>query len=115
MDDPTRFTIPNISDQEFDETIGQHQIPVLVEFWKPGCSHCKSLLKELELLQKDTLNHLKIFKMNVEENHIVPADLEIYSLPALALFVNGEFQQFIGGIGRKEAIRKRLSPWLEAL
>lgn len=104
--------IPDISDHEFDHRVNQSTLPVLVEFWKPGCSHCMSLLKELELLQKDTHNLLTIFKMNVEENHIISADLEIHSLPALALYVNGEFQQFIGGIGRKKEIREQLSPWL---
>ena len=56
---------------------------------------------------------LKIFKMNVEENYIIPGDLEIQSLPTLALFMHGEFQQFIGGIGKKDLIREQLSPWLE--
>ncbi len=103
----------DISDKEFDDCLSQSSTPVLVEFWKPGCSHCLSLLRELELLQEETHNHLKIFKMNVEENHIIPADLEIHSLPALALFVGGKFQQFIGGIGRKDAIREQLSHWLK--
>jgi thioredoxin len=104
--------IPDIFDKEFDDKIRELGIPVLVEFWKPGCSHCLSLLKELESLQEEIRNQLKIFKMNVEENHLIPADLEIYSLPALALFVKGEFQQFIGGIGKRAAIRDQLSPWL---
>lgn len=105
-------TIPNISDNDFDDKISKFKVPVLVEFWKPGCSHCQSLLKELELLEEETHHHLKIFKMNVEENHLIPADLEIYSLPALALFIHGEFQQFIGGIGRKDELLHQLSPWL---
>ncbi len=104
--------IPTISDKEFDERIGQFQIPVLIEFWKPGCSHCLSLSKELDLLQAEVLHELKIFKMNVEENHIIPADLEIHSLPALALFIQGEFQQSIGGIGTKDELLKQLSPWI---
>lgn len=104
-------TIPDISDNDFDERIGGVNLPVLVEFWKPGCGHCQSLLQELQRLQEVTLNQLTIFKMNVEENHIIPADLEIYSLPALALFVHGEFQQFIGGIGRKDELLRQLSPW----
>ena len=106
-------TIPDIADKEFDDRVGQLSIPVLVEFWKPGCPHCVSLLRELELLQEKVGHGLKIFKMNVEENHIIPADLEIYSLPALALFVGGEFQQFIGGIGRKDEILNQVSPWLK--
>ena len=51
---------------------------------------------------------LKIVKMNVQENFQIPAELEIGSLPALALFERGEFVRFIGGIGRKDEIRKEL-------
>ena len=42
-----------------------------------------------------------ILKMNVEENYQIPAELEISSLPALALYIRGSFQRFIGGIGKK--------------
>ncbi len=49
-----------------------------------------------------------ILKMNVEENFQIPAELEISSLPALALYRNGEFERFIGGIGKKEEIMKQL-------
>jgi len=103
--------ITEISDKEFDQIIGQCTLPVLVKFWKPGCPHCVSLLRELELLQGEVLHRLKIFKMNVEENHIIPADLEISSLPALALFVQGEFMQFVGGMGRKDELLKQLTHW----
>lgn len=103
--------IADITDKEFDRVTGSSPVPVLIEFWKPGCGHCQSLLRELEALQFENKTTLKIFKMNVEDNFLIPADLEIFSLPALALFVQGEFQQFIGGIGKKTELRKTLAPW----
>ncbi|GJL50280.1 MAG: hypothetical protein NPIRA01_15070 [Nitrospirales bacterium] len=35
-----------------------------------------------------------MLNMNVQENHLIPADLEIPSLPTLALFAEGTFQPF---------------------
>ena len=84
-------------------------MPVLVEFWQPGCGHCLALLKQLEQLQEEVAPVLKIVKMNVQENFQIPAELEIRSLPALALCERGEFVRFIGGIGRKDEIRKQLN------
>ena len=107
-----RTYIPDISDKEFDDCLATSPIPVLIEFWKPGCSHCQSLLRELELVQAETSQNLKIFKMNVEENYMIPGDLEIRSLPALALFTNGKFNRFIGGIGKKNEILHQLAAWL---
>lgn len=104
--------IPAIEDREFDGIIEQATAPVLVELWQPGCGHCQALLKELELIQDEWGSRLFIFKMNVQENFLIPADLDIQSLPTLALYVGGKFETFIGGIGKKLEIVKRLTPWI---
>jgi hypothetical protein len=47
--------------------------------------------------------------MNVDENFQIPAELEIGSLPVLALYRRGQFERFIGGIGTKDEILKQLA------
>lgn len=84
-------------------------VPVLVEFWKPGCGHCNVLMKELEQLQGELGEKLLILTMNVDENFQIPAELEVSSLPALALYRGGSFERFIGGLGKQTEIRKQLS------
>lgn len=105
--------IQEIVDREFDGIIEKSSVPVLVEFWQPGCGHCRALSKELEHIQEELGKRLLILTMNVQENFIIPGELEIQSLPTLALFVNGEFGQFIGGIGKKDLILEQIFPWLE--
>ncbi|MEK6804102.1 MAG: thioredoxin domain-containing protein [Nitrospirota bacterium] len=97
-----------MTDRNFVREVEQAAMPVLVEFWQPGCGHCMALLKQLEQLQEDVASAVKIVKMNVQENFQIPAELDISSLPVLALFERGEFVRFIGGIGRKDEIRKQL-------
>ena len=46
--------------------------------------------------------------MNVDEQFQIPAELEISSLPALALYRQGRFERFIGGLGTSEEILKQL-------
>ncbi|NJN36503.1 MAG: hypothetical protein HC794_04885 [Nitrospiraceae bacterium] len=43
----------------------------------------------------------------------IPAELEISSLPALALYRNGEFVKFIGGVGKRDAIAQQVERLLE--
>jgi thioredoxin len=105
--------ISNIEDREFDGIIEKSTVPVLVEFWQPGCGHCRALTKELEHIQKEFGKRILILAMNVQENFLIPGELEIQSLPTLALFVNGEFKQFIGGVGKKDLILEQVFPWLE--
>ena len=105
--------IADIEDREFDNYIATASVPVLVEFWLPGCGHCQALTRELELIQADLKDLLFIVKMNVQENHLIPAELEINSLPTLALYIKGEFQAFIGGIGKKKELLRQIKPWIK--
>ncbi len=100
--------IAEVSDRDFDRLVEGSTVPVLVEFWKPGCGSCRALTRQLELLERDVAGRARIVMMNVEENFQIPAELEISSLPALALYRQGEFERFIGGIGTREEILKQL-------
>lgn len=104
--------IPDIEDRNFDEIVGKASVPVLIEFWQPSCGHCHALLKELELLKTEVGDNLIIYKMNVQENFLIPGELEIQSLPALVLYVEGNFEKFIGGIGEKNALLTQLTKWI---
>ena len=98
-----------VTDRDFDRVIQEATVPVLVEFWKPGCGSCRALTHELEQLELTVLGKVLIVKMNVEEQYQIPAELEINSLPALAYYRNGRFERFIGGIGTTQEILKQLA------
>jgi len=98
----------DVTDREFDDVVKQSAVPVLVEFWKPGCGSCRALMRELEKLEIDMLGKTLILKMNVEENFQIPAELEVHTLPVLALYHQGTFKQFIGGLGTREEILRQL-------
>ena len=97
-----------VTDRAFDRVVEGSSVPVLVEFWKPGCGHCRALMTELERLQADMGSNLLILTMNVDENFQIAAELDISSLPALALYRCGEFVKFIGGLGKREEIAKQI-------
>jgi thioredoxin-like negative regulator of GroEL len=97
-----------VTDRDFDNVVGQAGIPVLVEFWKPGCGSCRALMHELERLESDVTGKVMMLTMNVDENFQIPAELEVHSLPTLALYHQGEFERFIGGLGTREEILKQL-------
>ncbi len=97
--------IAAITDHSFDKIIENTPAPILVEFWSPSCRNCRALFYELERLSESIGKEIAIYKMDVTENYRIPAEYDISSLPALALFSGGKFIQFIGGIGKKDAIQ----------
>jgi thioredoxin-like negative regulator of GroEL len=100
--------IRDVTDRDFDHVVEKAGLPVLVEFWKPGCGSCRALIRELEKLELDVDGKVLILKMNVEENFQIPAELELRALPVLALYRQGKFERFIGGLGTREEILKQL-------
>jgi len=103
-----RAGLQPITDRQFDRVVEASVVPVLVEFWKPGCGHCQALAIELEQVQEEFGLHLLVLTMNVEENPQIPAELDVTSLPALAFYRNGHFQTFIGGVGKRDEIVKQV-------
>jgi thioredoxin-like negative regulator of GroEL len=102
--------IADVSDRDFDRIVERSPVPVLVLFWKPGCGGCRALARQLERLAAEVGDALVVLKMNVEENFQIPSELDITGVPALALYRRGQFERFIGGLGTKEEILKRLQP-----
>jgi hypothetical protein len=72
-------------------------------------------MSELELVREAVGPNLHILTMNVEDNYQIPAELGISSLPALALYRDGVFVRFVGGLGTSTEILRQLKPELEGL
>jgi len=108
-----RAILQAVTDRQFDQVVETSTVPVLIEFWKPGCGHCQALMKELELLQQELGERVRILAMNVDEEFQIPAELEVSSLPALALYRNGAFMKFIGGLGKKDELLNQLERELD--
>ena len=100
--------LQELDDDSFETAVMRSTQPVLVDFWSPRCAPCYALARELEKLSSEVGDRLLIVKINVDENPRVRGEYEILHLPALGLFERGEFVRFIGGLGRKDAIKAAL-------
>ena len=73
--------------------------PVIVDFWAPWCGPCKALGPELEAAVAETGGKVRLVKVNVDENQVYAAQLQVRSIPAVFAFANGHpFDGFMGNL-----------------
>jgi len=87
------------TDQNFAQTVIErsHQVPVLVDFWAPWCAPCQTLGPVLERLAGESNGKFVLAKVNVDENQQIAYALQIRSIPAVKLIVDGKLKdEFMG-------------------
>ena len=78
-----------VTDQTFDPEVLQSQTPVLVDYWAEWCGPCKSIAPILDEVAREYSGRLKIAKINVDQNQVMPAKFAVRGIPTLMLFKNG--------------------------
>ncbi len=82
-------------------------------FTKPGCSSCRAwshLLAELITIRKD----VSVFEVDAEQNMALSHEYELFHLPALFLFVDGEFHRELQSEARLPLLNKAIDVALES-
>ncbi|MCD6451157.1 MAG: thioredoxin [Acidobacteria bacterium] len=98
--------------ENFEREVIKSDIPVLVDFWAEWCVPCKMITPIVEKLAEEYKGRLKVGKVNVDEEGAIAARYRIRSIPTLLLFDRGEVREQIIGVQSKEAIDKRISPYV---
>ncbi len=93
-----------INDQNFAEEIKNFPGVALVDFWAPWCGPCKMQGPIIDELTADFANEakIKIAKINVDENQVIPQEFSIMSIPTLKIFKNGQVVEEMVGMQSRE-------------
>jgi thioredoxin 1 len=79
-----------VTDQNFEAEVVQSKLPVLVDFWAAWCRPCQLLGPVLEEIAAEYPDFLRIVKMDVESNTLVPSKHNIRGIPAMVLYREGK-------------------------
>ena len=87
----------------FEQTVINSDVPVLVDFWATWCGPCRAIAPMLEQAAGDYDGKAVIAKINVDQNRPLAMQYNIRSIPALLVFKNGEVvNQAVGAINRSK-------------
>jgi thioredoxin 2 len=95
----------------FDEEAAA-SVPVIVDLWAPWCGPCRMIAPVLEDLATRQAGHLKVVKVNVDEEPALGARFHARSIPLLVVLRDGhEVDRIVGALPR-HALEARLAPVL---
>ena len=101
------MSVLHITKENFEKEVLQSEKPVLVDFWASWCGPCRMLSPIVEELAKEN-PHLKVAKVNVDEEAELAAAFRVMSIPTLAVFKNGELTARSAGVKPKRKILEML-------
>jgi thioredoxin 1 len=104
--------ITDVTDNNFQAEVLEHDKPVLVDFWAPWCGPCRVIAPSLEEIADEQSDSLRIVKLNVDENQQTAAQYGVMSIPTLIVFKNGEAAKTIVGALPKKRLVQELEPAL---
>lgn len=107
-------SILDVTDDSFEQDVLKSSLPALVLFWAPWSGPSRDMASVLNEIDKEYPGRVRIYKLNFDENPIIPRVYDILGVPASVLFVKGEKAWvFLGSGSRlKSAIVKSLNQYL---
>jgi thioredoxin 1 len=94
--DPVMFT-----DENFRRQVAAGE--VIVDFWAEWCGPCRMIEPIISQLAKEYCGKVKFGKLNVDENPVTPTNLNIFSIPTLLFFKQGELRgRIVGAVSKRQ-------------
>jgi len=94
--------ILTLTDENFQETIENTDLPMIVDFGAPWCGPCRMMEPIFNVLVKELENEVILARLNVDENPEISRNYEIMSIPTFMMFQDGKLVKKVIGARPKE-------------
>ena len=105
--------IVELNEQNFRQVLeGSMQTPVLIHFWAPMSQESSQVIPELQMLAQQYNGAFTLALLNCEQEQMIASQFGVQALPTIALFVNGQPVDGLGGPQPISAIQDMLTKHL---
>ena len=101
-----------MSNTETFGTIIKGDKPVLVDFFATWCGPCKMMQPILEQVSQQLGDQVRIVKIDVDKNQHLASQLNVSSVPTLAIFKNGEIVWRQPGVQPANVLSEKLKSFM---
>jgi thioredoxin 1 len=105
----------NVTDEAFESSIVQSELPVVVDFWAPWCGPCKMVSPILEKFAKEYAGKLIVAKINTDENPQWAGQFGVQGIPTILFFSQGKVVHQQVGAVPEPYLRDMVDTFLETV
>lgn len=103
----------HVSDADFEQSVLQNPLPVIVDFWAPWCGPCKMIAPMLDKVAAENSGRLVVAKVNTDENPEWAMKYGVQGIPTMLFIYGGKIVHRQVGAVPERVLREIVTQFLE--
>lgn len=105
----------HVTDEAFEQTVIESELPVVVDFWAPWCGPCKMVEPILEQIAQEYAGKLLIAKVNTDEHPQWAQQFGVQGIPTMLFVADGKVVHQQVGAVPEPYLRDMVDTFLETV
>ncbi|MBL7164134.1 MAG: thioredoxin [Anaerolineales bacterium] len=105
----------HVTDEAFDKSVMQSELPVVVDFWAPWCGPCRMVAPILDKLATEYAGTVVFAKVNTDENPEWAMKFNVQGIPTMLFVANGKVVHTQVGAMPEPMLRNTLDQFLNVV
>jgi len=102
----------HVTDANFEETIKNNKL-VFIDFWATWCGPCRALAPTIDEIAQEYSGKVLIGKLDVDTNPSTAEKFQVFSIPTMILFKDGQETERLVGLSVKKNITALIDKHLQ--